>query len=180
MREGGEKGLLFREEQRFHQWWIQAVVLGVAGFAWFFFLCQVVLRRPLGNRPAPDWLTVLTWLLTGIGLPWLFISARLVVEVREDGLHYRFHPFHARWHRLAPEEMEGAEARTYRPILEYGGWGIRYGWKGGKAYNVSGNQGVQVHLRGGKEVLFGSRRPEELESALWDLLQGVRPPDAAG
>ncbi|MGQ9476057.1 MAG: hypothetical protein ACUVT4_04225 [Actinomycetota bacterium] len=60
------------------------------GFAWFAFLRQVALRRPLGNRPAPDWLMVLAWFLTGIGLPWLFISARLVVEVREDGLHYRF------------------------------------------------------------------------------------------
>lgn len=178
MGEGGEKGLLFREEQHFHQWWIQAVVLGVAGFAWFSFLRQVALRRPLGSRPAPDWMMVLVWLLMGIGFPWLFLSARLVVEVREDGLHYRYYPFHARWHRLAPEEMEGAESCTYRPILEYGGWGIRYGWKGGKAYNVSGNRGVQVHLRGGKEVLFGSRRPEELESALRKLLMDGGTPSA--
>ncbi|MDI6873125.1 DUF6141 family protein [Candidatus Solincola sp.] len=165
----GEK-CIFREEQRFHQWWIYALVLGTAGFAWYAFLRQVVLRRPLGNRPSPDWLMVLTWLLMGIGFPWLFLSARLVVEVREDGLHYRYYPFHRRWHRLAREEIAEAEARTYRPILEYGGWGIRWGWRGGRAFNVSGNRGVQLRLRDGRRVLFGSRRPEELEVALRKIL----------
>lgn len=166
MREAGEGKVLFREEQRFGQWWIQLVVLGVAGSAWYPFIRQVLLRKPPGDRPAPDWVMFLTWLLMGVGFPWLFLSARLVVEVREDGLYYRFQPFHRRWHHLSRDKMLGAEARTYRPILEYGGWGIRYGWKGGKAYNVSGNRGVQVSLRDGRKVLFGSPRPEELEAAL--------------
>ncbi len=34
-------------------------------------------------------------------------------------------------------------ARKYRPIREYGGWGIRYGWNG-RAYSTSGNEGVQL------------------------------------
>jgi len=176
MRGGWEGEPLFREEQRFHQWWIYAVVLGTTVFAWYAFLREVVLRKPPGSRPSPAWLMVLTWLLMGLGLPWLFLSARLVVEVREDGLHYRYYPFHRRWHRLAREEIAEAVARDYRPLLEYGGWGIRYGWKGGRAYNVSGNRGVQLVLRDGRRVLFGSRRPEELEAALRKVLRGGRPP----
>lgn len=171
MRGTDEGEVLFREEQRFERWWIYLLVLGVAGFAWYAFIRQVLLRNPPGDRPAPDWLMFMNWLLMGVGFPWLFLSARLVVEVREDGLYYRFHPFHRRRHRLSRDEMAGAEARTYRPLLEYGGWGIRYGWKGGKAYNVSGNRGVQVLLRDGRKVLFGSRRPEELDAAIRKIIR---------
>ncbi len=170
MDEEGKSGLLFREEQRFHQWWIYAVVVGTAGFAWYAFLREAVLHRPMGDRPAPYWLTALTWALMGIGFPWLFLSARLVVEVREDGVRFRYRPFHRRWHRLSAGEIREAEARTYRPILEYGGWGIRYGWRGGRAYNVSGNRGVQLTLNDGRKVLFGSRRPEELEAAIRKIM----------
>ena len=58
------------------------------------------------------------------------------------------------------------EARTYRPILEYGGWGIRYTMGRGWAYNVSGNQGVQLELASGKRILIGSQRAEELARAI--------------
>jgi hypothetical protein len=59
------------------------------------------------------------------------------------------------------------EARTYRPILEYGGWGIRYSpFAKGWAYNVSGNQGVQLELASGKRILIGPQRAEELARAV--------------
>lgn len=162
----GRERTLFQEEQRFRQWWIRAAVAGMAVFSWFDFVSRFLVRRPPGNRPAPRRMTVLERLLSGIGLPWLLRITRLAVEVRRDGLHYRFYPFHLHWHRIAREEVVRAEARTYRPLLEYGGWGIRWGWKGGKAYTVSGNRGVQLTLRDGRKVLFGSRRPEELAAAL--------------
>jgi hypothetical protein len=40
--------------------------------------------------------------------------------------------------------------------MEYGGWGIKYG-KMGKAYNVSGNRGVQLEFTDGKRLLIGSQ-----------------------
>lgn len=68
--------------------------------------------------------------------------------------------------RMIPlSEIASAEVRTYSPIMEYGGWGIRWG-PGGKAYNARGNRGVQLVLRSGERVLVGSQRPEELLGAL--------------
>ena len=159
----------FREVQRFHQWWIYLVVLAVTVFAWYAPLRQMFADEPPGEKEAPDWLMYLVWLLMGVGFPALFLSARLVVEVRDDGLHYRYYPFHRRFHRIGVEEIEEAEARTYRPVLEYGGWGIRYGRRG-KAYNVSGNRGVQLKLRDGRWILFGSQRAEEFASALREVM----------
>ena len=61
--------------------------------------------------------------------------------------------------------MKQYEVRTYRPIREYGGYGIRYSSKG-KAYNVSGDRGVQIELLNGERLLIGSQRADELWRAI--------------
>ena len=61
----------------------------------------------------------------GIGL--LIWVARLETEVRQDGLYIRYVPFHRRFKRFKAEDLSEYQARTYRPLLEYGGWGIRCG-----------------------------------------------------
>ncbi len=88
----------------------------------------------------------------------------LRVEVRESALLVRLVPL-TRQHRFGWETIRSAEARTYRPILEYGGWGIRYG-KAGKAYNVSGPRGVQLEFHDGSRLLIGSQRADELAEAI--------------
>ena len=98
-------------------------------------------------------------------LVYLFLAMRLVTEVRGDGLHVRFFPFHLRPLVFRPGELRSWEAVTYSPLWEYGGWGIRYGPKG-KAYNVSGNRGVMLTFRDGRRHLVGSQKPEELAAAL--------------
>jgi hypothetical protein len=72
---------------------------------------------------------------------------KLFVRLGSEGLHVRFFPFVKK--DIPLEDIARWEARTYRPLLEYGGWGIRCGWKG-MAYNVSGNQGVQLQFTNGK------------------------------
>ena len=62
---------------------------------------------------------------------------------------------------------KSCEPRVYRPVLEYGGWGVRYtpfgrGW----AYNVSGNRGVQLVMSSGRRALVGSQRPDDLAGAI--------------
>ncbi|MES2389410.1 MAG: hypothetical protein V4543_15515, partial [Bacteroidota bacterium] len=59
-----------------------------------------------------------------------------------------------------------AYIRTYSPMGEYGGWGIRYGINKGWLYNVSGNMGLQLELLDGKKVLIGTRKPDEIIAAL--------------
>ena len=92
--------------------------------------------------------------------------------VREDGLFVRFSPFHRREKALGPSHLLRWHAREYRALREYGGWGIRYG-AAGKAYNVSGNRGVQLEYSDGQRLLIGSQRPEELCRAI-DLLMEPR------
>ena len=53
----------------------------------------------------------------------------------------------------------------YSPLKEYGGWGIKFGFKG-KAYNVSGNKGVKIFLKNGLNIMFGSQKHKDLAKAL--------------
>lgn len=164
--------VFFREEQRFTQpwiWWLLGGVLALVGGVFGFGLVQqLVYDRPWGNNPMSDTslvLAALTQVAVVGGLVWLFRAMRLVTEVRSDGLHVRFRPF-VRKH-FPFETIRRCEARTYRPIAEYGGWGIRFGWGGrGKAYNVRGDRGVQLEFTDGKRLLIGSQRAEELEAAI--------------
>jgi hypothetical protein len=164
---GGEEAV-FREVQRFTQPWLWVLVLVMAAGAWFAFFYQVF-ASPFADRGAGDlWIIVLVWLVTGLGLPALLISCRLDIEVRRDGLYYRYHPFHRGMHRITWDEIKAAEARTYSPIREYGGWGIRGACKKstGKAYNVYGDCGLQLELTSGQRILFGSQKADELASAV--------------
>lgn len=85
--------------------------------------------------------------------------------MRPDGIYFRFFPLHLSFHKIPFSQMKSYRAVTYDPMGEYMGWGIRYGAKG-KAYNVSGNRGVQVEFANKRNILFGSQRPEEFVRAM--------------
>jgi hypothetical protein len=167
---GTHGGTRFEEIQKFRQWWLILLLLvifvaevGVFGFGLYR---QLVLHQPFGNHPMSDQgLIVITavivpfvTLLVG-GIYFMYISVR----VDADGLAIRFWPFTRR--RIAWSEIRGFRAVTYRPIAEYGGWGIR-GFAANRAYNVSGDRGVRLLLADGKKLLLGSQRAEELEAAI--------------
>ena len=157
--------VLFRAVQRFRQWWLWLVIALGPLTIWLTTYRRFVLGERTGTRPTPDNLLLVLWVLIGIGLPLLFYSARLVTEVRSDGLYLRFFSFHWSFLRFPVDSIKHSEVRTYSPIKDYGGWGIRYTWWNGKAYNVNGNQGVQFGLHDGKHFLVGSQRSLEFLNA---------------
>lgn len=159
---------LFREVQRFRQPWLWIPI--VAGAAWTTWALwrQVIHGLPVGSNPMGDTGLLLVWALCALGLPALFLVTHLRTEVRPDGVHLRFTPFHLRERFHPLETLAEAEAVTYSPIREYGGWGIRWGPKGW-AYNVSGNRGVRLTFVDGRRLLVGSRKPEAFVDALQEV-----------
>jgi hypothetical protein len=162
----------FREEQRFRQWWLWlslagGFVLEVAVFGPALYQ-QLVLKQPWGKEPMSDAGLIATsviLLALDAAVIGLFYSAVLITEVRSDGLYVRFYPFHFRFLRYPFERIRSFEVCSYRPLREYGGWGIRYGVRG-KAYNVSGDRGVQIEFTDGSRLLIGTQREQEFAAAL--------------
>lgn len=164
-----ERGALFREVQQFRQVWYWGLILLAAGVVWTAFIQQIILGKPFGDNPSSDTEMWIVWLIIGIGLPLFLYVANLTVEVRKDGIYLHFFPLYSR--RIPMEVLKTYQVRTYSPIWEYGGWGIRYSLGKGWAFNVSGNQGVQLELYQGKPVLIGSRRAEELVLKIQEALR---------
>lgn len=160
---------LFHEEQRFGQWWFWLIILAGISPAWYLWWKMLILRRASQPEVAPDAIVWLVWLGVGVVLPVLFASMRLITQVRYDGVYVRFVPFHWRWVKIEPERIQGVKAREYNALLEYGGWGIRYGAQG-KAYTVSGKQGVELEFADGSILLIGSQKAEELERRILEIL----------
>ena len=170
MRQDIHTEVAFREVQRFRQKWLWALLLfttvsSVGLFAYGMYT-QLILGQPWGDRPMSD--TALLIVGPGVsllllGMTYLFYQLRLITEVRDGGLYLRFYPLAPK--TIAFDRIKRCDARTYRPIREYGGWGIRCSRKG-KAYNVSGNRGVQLEFYQGKPLLLGSQRADELALAL--------------
>jgi hypothetical protein len=158
------KQLLFEEEQRFIGTWVMIPILAVMVVGWYFLVRQVLMSEPVGNQPADDWGIVIVWLVAGIVVPLLFVSLKLTVRVQPEEIYIRFSPLFKR--TIPTGEVKSCAMRTYRPLLEYGGWGVRCSGKRGMAYNVSGNEGAQLELTNGKKVLIGSQRANELAAAI--------------
>jgi hypothetical protein len=156
---------LFHEKQYFRQPWIWLLLLGIAGLSIYSVVQQIIIGLPFGNNPVPDYMVIIIAIVFGVGFPVLFFAVNLEIVVKGDGVYYRFLPFHRSPRKIGFEEISSYEVRTYSALREYGGWGIRYG-AAGRALNVSGNRGVQFCLAGGKRILLGSQRADEMATAI--------------
>lgn len=156
-------GAVFFEERQGSPLWVRVLVLGIPVLIAFSSYSQFVLHRPFGNRPMSD--TGLAIFDAVMLLLFVFLwRLQLITRVYRGFVEIRLWPFANR--SITGEQISHIEVRTYRPLIEYGGWGVRIGGAGDRAYTMSGDRGVQLSLRDGQSVLIGSQRPEELASAL--------------
>jgi hypothetical protein len=173
MNDERDREAAFFEVQHFRQGKV-AAWLAPTGTAAFICLGYLVWRQlPFSPQPAeapaslslPAIIGSLVYLL-GFGIfCFVFYVMKMETEVSEGALHIRFFPLIKKTISLG--DIRRSEVRTYRPIREYGGWGIRSGLGNlGGAYNVSGNRGVQLEFLDGQKLLLGSQRAEELNGAI--------------
>lgn len=156
---------IFTEKQYISShWWIWPINMLVVGLAWWGLIQQIILGIPFGTNPGPDLLLWIVWGIAGVALPLLLFTCHMVTEVKDGVLRVRYFPIYS--FTLSLMDIESAEAITYKPIWEYGGWGLRYRPGHGWAYNVYGNRGVRLKMHNGKTILIGSQRPDELQEAL--------------
>ncbi|MFC6732071.1 MULTISPECIES: hypothetical protein [unclassified Haladaptatus] len=148
-----EESVYFRETQRFRQPWLWVLLVGLTALLLWVAFTET---ESLGER-------VLVAAL-GVAFPLFFVVLGLQTEVRADGVHLRFFPLHLTERHVPASDLTGFDAREYRPLSEYGGWGIRRG-RNGWAYNVQGTDGVELRYDG-KTLLVGTQRPKEFVAAL--------------
>lgn len=149
-----EHEVVFEEEQPFDQIWLW-VVMGIE---------LLVVLLPLILTGQSFWTIAFVIMLMGMTFAFL-ASLNLRTRIDSEGVHYRMMVFHWKEQTIPWDDIDQIYVREYSPIKEYGGWGIKQG-RGGRAYNVKGNYGIQITRKNGKRVLIGTQRPDEVSSYL--------------
>jgi hypothetical protein len=167
--------LLYEETHGFKGTWTWYLVLlitvGMSGqFMWGLYV-QFVNETPWGNNPMSDTGLLLTSILTILFMigTVIFIGMNvLTLKIDEGTIYVRYQPFFGqKEYRI--DEFQKMYVRKYKPILEYGGWGFRSALRKNKAYNITGNWGLQLVFKDGKKLLIGTRNPKKLEQVISQL-----------
>lgn len=160
--------IYFFEKQRFRQWWVWLILIGVNVLCIIGCILQIGLKRPFGDNPVSDTgliiITVVLFMVTVV-----LLSCALQTYINEEGVFVRYFPFQFRYKFYNWNTIRASYVRKYSPVREYGGWGVRVGFNATKAYTMSGNIGLQLILQNGKKVLIGTNRPDHLKRVLMKL-----------
>ncbi|MBW3524500.1 hypothetical protein [Chryseobacterium sp. NKUCC03_KSP] len=150
-----ENKLEFTERQRFTQWWLWLLLSAVMIYTIYNFI---------EDRQYCSTLELSISILIPILVIILFLVIRLETKIDEQGISVRFFPFQITFRYYPWRNIKKAYVRKYSPLGEYGGWGIRQGLFGkGKAYNIKGDQGLQIILNDEKKILIGTQKQNELK-----------------
>jgi len=158
--------VFFEEEQKFTNRWLWLLLSCLSIMYIYAIFEQLVLHNPVGNNPAPDSILALMGLLP-LFFMYLFYKITLKTRIDTEGIYYQFYPFHFKEKRIDWDEIDKFYVRKYKPMMEYGGWGIRTKLLSKNvAYNISGNMGLQIELKSGKKILLGTQNPEDINRAI--------------
>ena len=151
----------FSESQKFRQWWLWAILIAATVLP--ASAAFIALLNHTGGMTTKIFACTMVMPVIIIAL-FIFFELRTVID--EIGISYQFFPIQLKPRLKRWEDIEKADVRTYSPLSEFGGCGLRYTFGNGTAYNVSGNMGLQIVFKNGKKLLVGTQRPEEINELL--------------
>jgi hypothetical protein len=162
------KQVYFREIQRFRElalfvlvWILQILFLALM-------TKQVIFHEPVGVNPTNDTTYIIINLfLLAINL--LLNSLKLTTEINNSGISIKFTPYHLKERIIPWSEIKEIRIVKYDGFKKYYGYGMRYLPKKGWCYTISGNTGIKLDLRNGKEILIGTHKETELVNNLKEL-----------
>ena len=165
--------MLFKEEQNFNKIYLWMILLGS-----FTVMMGTIIMSYI-NGPADQdimrelYLPVVLVTVVFGGMIWLFSAMRLETRIDRHGISYRYTPFIISWRVITKKQIAEYQVRKYNAVLEYGGYGVRVaGLRGnGRAYTTKGSMGLQLVLKNGKKMLFGTQKPQEVEQAMNSIMQ---------
>lgn len=148
--------LRFSEEQQFWNWLRYGLLL--------FTIIGLIVYLSLRPDESPPLFT-LTLILLLVPAPIFFWKMK--TELDSKHIFIKIKPIINK--AVAYETIQSWTIRNYKPLLEYGGWGIRWGLNG-TAYNTTGNIGLDMTLTTGKRILVGTLKPDELRRVLRSII----------
>lgn len=153
----------FKEEQKFTQWWLWLILIGIGILPIFGMYKQLIIGEKFGDKPMSDF-GLIIFAVFVFGLIAMFWMMRLKTEIDQNEIRMSFFPFIKK--RVTWDEIKSAEIVNYGFV---GGWGIRLWTKYGTVYNTKGNKGLAIELLSGKKFLIGTQKETELRKTVGKL-----------
>lgn len=155
---------LFEEEIKIRRTWVGVLLL--ISMLMSSVIIGVSLLADLRNS---DYKTTIFIVVLAEGLLFLlFLTAELRVKIDAVGIGYQWFPLMLKPKRINWDLVEYAWVRKSNPLKEFGGWGIK-GIKKNRAYNVSGNMGLQLIFSDKNKIFIETQNPEQLTQVLIQL-----------
>ena len=150
----------FKEEQKFTQWWLWLILIGIGVLPFLGIYKQNILGGKFGNKPMSDFELIIFAAII-FGLITLFWFLRLKTEIDKNEIRINFFPFAKK--QVLWTEIKNAKVVKYGFV---GGWGIRHFTKYGTVYITSGKTGLAIELKNGKKILIGTQKEIELNKVI--------------
>jgi hypothetical protein len=153
---GLQGGIVFHEEQNVAtaRWFLAAMV--ILQIAFIGPIVYSVLEGSLTGSLAIGWkIAIACW---PIGM-WLWVKRRddkLVTQIGEEGVWYKWHPWKKEFMELRWETIDSVEYISYGFI----GYGWRFSSIYGEVNNVSGKKGLLITRKDGSKILLGTQKSE--------------------
>ena len=138
--------------------WVWLTLTLTLGLSLFLYLG---LREAVHDEaPTVIWVWDLIWVPSiAVIVAVILLLARLEIRVDDAQVLIRFGFVHLIDREIPRKNIERAEAITYRPIRQFGGWGVRRGRLRDKltgVYSIRGSTGVLVTLAEPMRIAFGT------------------------
>ena len=154
----------FTEEQKFTQWWLWIILIGIGILPIVGIYKQLILGEKFGNKPMSD-IGLLFFAILIFSLIALFWSIRLTTKIDKTGIKFQFFPFVNK--EVLWNDVKSAKIVNYGFV---GGWGIRLGTKYGTVYNIKGKNGLAIEMNNGKKILIGTQKVTELNKFISEII----------
>lgn len=151
---------------------IFAGLLPIGSYVYYYYLLISKFKEPVSSKEMSLFvLSGIIVLILSIFITYLFLNLKLELKIYKDGILFRLFPFHRKFRFIPFTDIRTYGIRKYNPILEYGGWGIRYSTRrNGIAYTLSGNYGLQLELNSNKRLLIGVKSPDSVLNILMNYI----------
>lgn len=148
----------FTEKQYFKQKWLWLMLFGI----------MAISVLPLINVAKTDPLGVAISVIPILLIMSLFFFMNLKTTINQKSINIQFYPFIRKPKVFLWDEIENIELTKYKPLVEYGGYGIR-GLGDNKAYNIQGDIGLKLYFKNGKKIMIGTQDPERINKVVSEI-----------
>jgi hypothetical protein len=153
----------YKEEQRFSQWWLWILSIGIGVILVYGIYKQIILGQPIGDKPISNISLILFSIFMFIVLSFLWLL-KLTTVIDSDSITINFFP-------ILNKKIYWSDIKSFQ-VVDYGfvgGWGIRLWTKYGTVYNTKGKKGLALELKNGKKYCIGTQKENALKEFLKEI-----------